>query len=260
MSRSRTGSYRKSIAARPVSNSRRLFLWSKVSLWSIKRQITNPISACKSQLPLLDKRKPLKREGCHLSPSPLSHPCFLSLIFMEPKRSHGPLKRCVCDRIMRPQEVLTIYINNAVKAASRLAVYLFSQVNRPVASLRSIFLLPSFVIFQQLFMPPTRPDATNLYIFSAFPLPWTHLTRNLACQAASLPGPVVQRRGPPRNQLLTWHNLWANHANLVFSVPLWNHTTSDAGGGGSAVEWGLEGVSGSSRFKAQVIGTLSKGK
>lgn len=40
---------------------------------------------------------------------------------------------------MRPQEVLTIYINNAVKAASRLAVYLFSQVNRPVASLRSIF-------------------------------------------------------------------------------------------------------------------------
>lgn len=74
----------------------------------------------------------------------------------------------------------------------------------------------------------------------------------LGCQ------PVVQRRGPPRNQLLTWHNLWANHANLVFSVPLWNHTTSDAGGG----QWSgrREGVSGSSRFKAQVIGTLSKGK
>lgn len=185
---------------------------------------------------------------------------------MEPKRSHGPLKRCVCvsvcDRIMRPQEVLTIYINNAVKAASRLAVYLFSQVNRPVASLRSIFV----AFFCNLSTTFHASDATRrdqLVYFLGFSSALNAFDTQLGlpgCQSASLPGPVVQRRGPPRNQLLTWHNLWANHANLVFSVPLWNHTTSDAGGGGSEVEWGLEGVSGSSRFKAQVIGTLSKGK
>lgn len=187
MSRSRTGSYRKSIAARPAGNSRRLFLWSKVSLWTIKRQITNPISACKSQLPLLDKRKPPKREGCHLSPSPLSLPYCLSLIFMEPKRSHGPLKRCVCViELWDHRKCLQfISIMPLRLQAGSLFIYLAKLTG---LSLRSVqFLLPSFVIFQQLFMPPTRPDATNLYIFSAFPLPWTHLTRNLACQAASLP-------------------------------------------------------------------------
>lgn len=162
--------------------------------------------------------------------SPLFLPYCLSLIFMEPKRSHGPLKRCVCVIELWDHRKCLQFIS--IMPLRLLAGSLFIYLAKLTGlSLRSVqFLLPSFVIFQQLFMPPTRPDATNLYIFSAFPLPWTHLTRNLACQAASLPGPVVQRRGPPRNQLLTWHNLWANHANLVFSVPLWNHTTSDAGG------------------------------
>lgn len=135
---------------------------------------------------------------------------------------------------MRPQEVLTIYINNAVKAASRLAVYLFSQVNRPVASLRSIFFVAFFCNLSTTFHASDATRRDQLVYFLGFSSALNAFDTQLGlpvCQSASLPGPVVQRRGPPRNQLLTWHNLWANHANLVFSVPLWNHTTSDAGGG-----------------------------
>lgn len=82
MSRSCTGSYRKSIAARPASRVTLDVSSFEVSIdvaalfwvgWTaIKRQITNPIYECKSQL-LLYKRKPPKRECCHLSSLPSLH-------------------------------------------------------------------------------------------------------------------------------------------------------------------------------------------
>lgn len=135
MSRSRTGSYRKLIAARAVSNSRRGFLWTISPvlggpLPAIKRQITNPIlEKCKSQL--LDK-------GSRLAsplPLPLSlyrSPC-LSLIFMEPKRSHGPLKSRVIelwDHRKCLQFISIMPLGSELQANRLLAAYLFSQVNR----------------------------------------------------------------------------------------------------------------------------------
>lgn len=66
------------------------------------------------------------------SPSLYRSPC-LSLIFMEPKRSHGPLKSRVIelwDHRKCLQFISIMPLGSELQANRLLAAYLFSQVNR----------------------------------------------------------------------------------------------------------------------------------
>lgn len=133
---------------------------------------------------------------------------------------------------MRPQEVLTIYINNAVRlrAAGQQAPPLLIYLAKLTGCRFSTFNFFIFFIFAFLCgnlsttfhasqLDPTCSIFSRLFLcFSGLNAFDTQLGRTGRLAGFPPPPPasqpVVPSRGPPQNQLLTWHNLWPNHANF----------------------------------------------
>lgn len=119
-------------------------------------------------------------------------------------------------------------LGSELQANRLLAAYLFSQVNR-----LSLFYVQFFFHFFFAFLcgnlsttfhasqlDPTCSIFSRLFLcfsgLNAFDTQLGRTGRLAGFLPASPPAsqPVVPSRGPPQNQLLTWHNLWPNHANF----------------------------------------------